>query len=274
MIWHAWIATCAFLLVPAFLPGCNFQYRMLYETDTPVPSEATLEQYDLSIWPGRVGGYRGLIARTRTDRPKGTFIVFHGNGGTAVDRSYYADELGRLGYRVILAEYPCYGGRKGELGEASFVKDANETVRLAHELYGGAIYLLGESLGAAVAAAVAASAPVQPAGVVLMTPWDTLQAVAQHHFRIVPARLFLKDSYDSVANLSSFKGRIAIVGAERDGIIPIRHARNLYGSLATPSKRMWAIAGAGHNDWLGRIDSSLWKEIADFVAGEKEESGS
>jgi len=266
---QAWLTGFTVLLTLLLLGGCNLQYRMLYETDTSLPSGGFLEENDLRFWPGKEE-YRGFIGGSGTGRPRATFIVFHGNGGTAADRSYYAHELGRLGYRVILAEYPRYGGRKGDLGEAAFVKDADETVRLAREMFSGPIYLLGESLGAGVAAAVAASTPVPLAGVVLMTPWDTLQAVARHHFRIIPVRMFLKDSYDNVANLSSFRGMIAVVGAERDGIIPIRHARDLYGSLATPSKRMWIIAGAGHNDWLVRMDESLWKEIVEFVAGEAE----
>jgi len=263
---HVSPAACAVILLLVFLPGCNLQYRMLYETDTTLPSESFLEENGLRFWPVGQEGYRGFIGGSGMARVKGTFVVFHGNGGTAAYRSYYATALGRLGYRVILAEYPRYGGRKGELGEAAFVADANETVRLASQLYGGPIYLLGESLCAGVAAAVAVSTPVPLEGVVLMTPWDTLHAVAQHHFRIIPVRLFLKDSYDNAANLRSFRGRIAIVGAERDGIIPLRHARNLYDSLATTSKRFWVIAGAGHNDWLGRMDESLWQEIVDFVA--------
>lgn len=267
MDYSAWIAACAVLLVLAFLPGCNFQYRMLYETDTSLPSQRAVEESDLRFWPGGEQVYRGFIGHAETGNPKGTFIVFHGNGGTAFDREYYAKAFGSLGYRVILAEYPCYGGRKGDLGETAFVKDAHETVRLVHELYGGPVYLLGESLGAGVVAAVAASTTVPVAGVVLMTPWDTLRSVAQHHFRIIPVRLFLKDSYDNVANLSKFRGKIAVVGAGRDGIIPIRHARNLFGSLSSPVKRMWVIEKAGHNDWLLYMDQALWQEIVDFVSG-------
>lgn len=262
-----WILGSSFLVALLLLAGCNLQYRMLYYPNEAAPSEQSLAESDMRFWPSAGQDYRGLIGSTDAGAVHGTFIVFHGNGGTAVDREFYVKALGSLGYRVILAEYPRYGGRTGELGETAFVKDAGETVRLAFEMYGGPIYLLGESLGAGVAAAVAASTPVPVAGAVLMTPWDTLRSVAQHHFRIIPVRLFLKDSYDNVANLSKFRGKIAVVGAERDGIIPMRHARDLFGSLSSPAKRMWVIGKAGHNDWPLYVDQSLWKEIADFVAG-------
>lgn len=51
-------------------------------------------------------------------------IVFHGNAGAAIDRSYYVDALTPLGYRVVLAEYPGYGGRSGQPREKVFVADA------------------------------------------------------------------------------------------------------------------------------------------------------
>jgi hypothetical protein len=174
--------------------------------------------------------------------------------------------LGTLGYRVILAEYPRYGGRKGELGEKAFVNDASETVRLAFEKYGGPLFVLGESLGCGVAAAIAKETSVKIDGIVLITPWDTLASVAQSKFPFLPVRLFLKDKYDNINNLRSFKGRIAVVGAGRDEVIPIGHAKDLYHSLSGTSKRMWTIQGVGHNDWPISTDTSWWKEIMDFVS--------
>jgi pimeloyl-ACP methyl ester carboxylesterase len=194
-------------------------------------------------------------------------VVFHGNAGTAADRSYYVNALASLGYRVILAEYPGYGARKGELGEIPFVNDAKETLRLASDKYGKPIYLLGESLGCGVVAAVAKETPVQIKGIILIAPWDTLLAVAKEKYRWLPVRLFLNDKYDSIQNLKSFRGRIAIIGAERDEVIPIHHAQTLYTSLLV-NKKMWTIKGAGHNDWPELVDLSWWKEITDFIRGD------
>jgi hypothetical protein len=173
--------------------------------------------------------------------------------------------LSALGYRVILAEYPRYGGRKGELGEKAFVTDANETVRLGFEQFGEPLFLLGESLGCGVAAAVAKETSVKIDGIILITPWDTLASVAKSKFPFLPVRLLLTDKYDNIDNLKSFKGRIAVVGAGRDEVIPIKHAKDLYGSFSSSTKRMWIIREAGHNDWPMHTNPSWWKEIMDFV---------
>ena len=249
------------------LSSCNLQYSLLYYPSPFVPSEGELAAHNIQFWPSGPRDYRGFIGAAQIRDRKGTVIVFHGNAGTAADRVYYATALGSIGYRVILAEYPGYGARKGELGEAAFVNDAHATVRLAAERYGEPIFLLGESLGCGVATGVVdKDRSLKIAGIILVTPWDTLLAVAKLHFPLFPVRLFMKDKYDNIGNLKWFRGKIAIIGAERDEIIPIRHANALYTSLSG-NKKMWVLKGAGHNDWSTSVDVPKWQEFMDFVKG-------
>ena len=94
-----------------------------------------------------VESYRDFVSPLEPQKARGTIIVFHGNAGSALDRSYYVHALGRLGYRVILAEYPGYGSRSGKPGENQFTADAVETVGRAAKQFGHPLFLLGESLG-------------------------------------------------------------------------------------------------------------------------------
>jgi pimeloyl-ACP methyl ester carboxylesterase len=258
-----------FLLVAVgmFFCGCNIQNNYLYFPDSERPSEELLRANHLKLWQVSAMDYRGIVDIAEIAKPKGTVIVFHGNAGKAADRIFYIETLSALGYRVILAEYPLYGGRKGTIGEKAFVADGAETVRLVFEQFGGPVFLLGESLGCGVAAAVAARTQVKIAGIILITPWDTLASAAQSKFSFLPVRLLLTDKYDSIGNLKSFKGRIALVGAERDEIIPITHAKRLYDSLSIIEKRMWIVTGAGHNNWHVHAQESLWKEVTEFMEG-------
>ena len=245
------------------------QNRFLYFPSGDRPSATMLAAENLAFWPLTAADDRGLIAAHEATVPNGTIVLFHGNGGTALDRGFYLEPLIELGFRVILAEYPKYGGRPGQVGEKPFVADGLETVRLAHEQFGEPLYLLGESLGCGVTAAVANQTSVPIAGIILITPWDTLAAVAKSLFPFLPVTMLLTDKYDSIENLKSFKKKISVVGAERDEILPIKHAHNLYNFLPENKKRMWIIKGAGHNDWPFHADSSFWKEITDFVKVEK-----
>lgn len=254
------------VLVAMVTAGCDvLQDHFLYFPDHVWPSAGALTARGLAFWMASGDDYRGLIVSPEPDAPAGTVIVFHGNAGKAADRGFYARMLVPLNYRVILAEYPGYGGRPGSRGEDQFVKDARRTVEAAFAEYGPPLFLLGESLGCGVAAAVAGNSPVPVEGVVLVTPWDTLLSVAGSHAPGFIARLVLKDRYDSVVNLASFAGKTAVIGAERDDIIPVRHAEVLYDSISG-KKRMWTIKGAGHNDWPMLASHALFREIMDFVA--------
>ena len=245
--------------------GCDMQNNMLYYPDLHLPSESELTAKGLQFWPDGATGYRAYISTKGIKDIKGTIVVFHGNAGTAADRDYYLSPLGLLGYRVILAEYPGYGGRKGELGEQSLVSDSVETLRIAEETYQGSIYLLGESLGCGVAAGVAKNTSLSIAGIILITPWNTLLAVAKDHYPYLPVSWFMKDRYDNAENLKLFQGRIAVVGAERDEVVPVRHAEELF-KLLPRNKRIWIIQGVGHNDWSMQMGISKWQEIMDFFS--------
>ena len=255
----------SFLIAAVFLEGCDMQNKFLYFPSSELPPEKLLAAEKMTLWQTTATDYRGLIAASDSPAHNGTVVLFHGNGGTALDRGFYIEPLSELGFRVLLAEYPRYGGRTGELGEKSFVADGLETIRLAYGQYGKPIYLLGESLGCGVVAAIAKQSSVPIAGIILITPWDTLALVAKSLFPFLPVTALLTDKYDSIANLKAFKGKISVVGAERDEILPITHARNLYANLPEGQKRMWIIKGAGHNDWPLYADASLFKEMTDFV---------
>ncbi len=241
------------------------QNRFLYFPEPQWPTEQMLKYENMKLWQATADDYQGLVVAVDTPAPNGTMVLFHGNGGTALDRGFYLKPLMNLGFRVILAEYPKYGGRPGKVGEKPFVAAGLETVRLAHEQYKEPLYLVGESLGCGVAAAIVKQTNVPIAGIILITPWDTLASVAGSLFPFLPVRLVLTDKYDSIKNLQSFKNKISVVGAERDEILPIKHAVKLYEALPEGRKKMWIIKGAGHNDWPMYTDISLFKEITDFV---------
>ncbi len=261
------IMKCAFVtgIMLMALSGCDLQYRLLYYPSKSIPSDGALAADNLRYWPSKTADYKGFVSTTVNTHIKGTILVFHGNAGTAADRTYYIQALAPMGYRVVLVEYPGYGARTGTLGEESFVRDAKETVKSAYKQYGGPLFLLGESLGCGVAAAAAKDSPVPIDGLFLITPWDNLLSVAKSKFPWIPSRFFMKDTYDSVNNLKDYHGRIAIVGAEKDDIIPIRHAIALYRSLPA-EKAMWVVKGAGHNDWTMAVGDSWWLEITKFLS--------
>lgn len=240
------------------------------------PEKSDPEQIDqmarnngLRLWPDSVQKYRGFLSRGNIQKPRGTIVIFHGNAGNALDRTYYAIALNRLDYRVILAEYPAYGARPGKTNERQFTADALESIRLAAQQFGRPLFLLGESLGSGVVCAALAKIDIPIDGVALITPWDTLPNLAQALYWFLPARWMLKDRYDNMANLARFRNPVAIVMAGQDEIIPNRLTRRLYDALNQP-KRLWTFPDAGHNNWPSGPHESWWGEMMFFLQSAKE----
>ncbi|MEM7291952.1 MAG: alpha/beta hydrolase [Pseudomonadota bacterium] len=88
------------------------QRKLLYLPTRSAVKPSYVAAAGLRYWPNE-SAPRGYIAESLETPAKGTVVVFHGNAGEALDRNYYRDALTPLGYRVVLAQYPGYGGRDG-----------------------------------------------------------------------------------------------------------------------------------------------------------------
>lgn len=245
-----------------------FQDRLLY-----LPDKTSLDQVVyraqgavLKLWPENGRGYRGFTPSNSPSPARGIVVVFHGNAGSALDRDYYVQPLQRLGFGVILVEYPGYGGRAGDPCEAVLVADGQETVRMAAREYGVPIYVWGESLGCGVASAVAAALGPAVGGIILLTPWDSLPRTAQAHYWFLPARWLVRDQYDNIHNLRQFSGPVAVLMSDRDEVIPNRLTQALIEKITSP-KRLWVFRDAGHNSWPTAPELAWWAEVMDFVTG-------
>ena len=244
------------------------QERLLYFPDAAGPSAAA--SCGLRPWPA-AGEFRGYVSDAPPEAPRGTFVVWHGNGGSALQRTYFTLALERRGYRVLLAEYPGYGGRPGRLSENSFVTDALETLEMARKAWPGPVFVLGESLGCGVAAAAAGRAP-WVAGAALITPWRTLPELAQSKYWYFPARWLVRDKYDSEQALAGFRKPVAVLLAGADEVIPIGQGRRLYESIRAP-KRLWVFDNAGHNTWPVDAGEGWWDEVISFLHPPEPASG-
>lgn len=260
------IPTLVLVVISVLLSGCNLERHLLYHPGQESIGE--IQQYTanngLQMWPAQGETYQGIISWKEPIRFKGTAVVFHGNGGPAVFRGFYVAALEARGYRVVLAEYPGYGGRPGEPSEKTIVADARQTALRVLRDFGGPLYLWGESMGCGVASALSTDPELHPRGVVMLTPWDSLSNEGKAKVPWLPVRLLLHDTYDNVANLRHYKGPVAVIMSRRDEVIPNRLTERLYRSLSQP-KKLWVFETAGHNDWPHSPELVWWDEVTDFL---------
>jgi hypothetical protein len=72
--------------------------------------------------------------------------------------------------------------------------------------------------------------------------------VAAYHFPWLPARLLLRDRYDSASYAAKVNAPTIILAAERDEVIPRASSEALYRSFRPGLASFHLVSQAGHND--------------------------
>jgi len=265
------------LVLVGYAAACGYlffnQDSMIYEgAAVPISVEtATREAAAVGLvpWKGMTTGAAGSQGFVQPNfaapAPRGTIVFFHGNGESAW---LWVDEIApfaRRGFRVFLYEYPGYGGRAGSPSEKAIVPDARALIRSLDKSGYGPVYVWGESLGSGVAAAVCADEGLPVRGLTLVTAWDNIANVALSYYPYVPVRSFMKDRYDSAANLKNFRRPVCVIYGDEDSTVLPALSLNLYAHLPEPKKLM-LMRGHGHGDWPRSPELPWWDEALDFMA--------
>ncbi|NGN65211.1 alpha/beta hydrolase [Streptomyces sp. A7024] len=188
----------------------------------------------------------GWFLAAEGGEPYATVVVANGNGGNRAGRVGLAEGLAERGYSVLLTDYRGYGGNPGSPSESGLTADLRAAVAYAAgrpDTDPRRLVYFGESLGTAVAAAVAADRP--PAALVLRSPFPELADIAQDHYWYVPTRLLLRDRFRTSQHLSAYDGPLQVIAGTRDEIVRPALTRDVADEHATTYTE---IDSAHHND--------------------------
>ena len=221
-----------------------------------------LEPFDVTAADGTVlRGY--YLPRLRDGRPRPAVLYFSGNAEDQTGFFLWSpNEL--VAYSVAGVDYRGYGASAGKPSETLVKADALAVYDALLQKLGpdGRIVVMGRSLGSGVAAYVAANRPV--AGVILVTPYESLAAVGQASHPLAPVRLLMKHPFDVAPDAARVTAPALFLVAGDDTLIPPVHAKRLADVWPGP-KTVETIVGATHNNV---IDNPMyWKLIREFLKG-------
>jgi len=185
-------------------------------------------------------------------------------GGNAEEASWIIDDPDRpTDWAWLAMNYRGYGLSEGSPGEKALVADALrvfDLVAARADIDPGRIVAYGRSLGSGAAVQLAAARRL--AGVILVTPYDSLVAVAGRHYPYLPVSMMLRHRFDSIAHAPALDVPLLAIAAARDGIIPPVHAKRLADAWKGP-KRYAELGGADHNSIGGHAD--FWRLKREFL---------
>ena len=197
-------------------------------------------------------------------KSQGPLVLYF--GGNAEEVSWMIETVlaEAPGASWLLMDYRGYGQSTGSPSEKALVADALALYDHAAKLPSvdpKRIHVFGRSLGSGPAVALAAERPL--AGLVLVTPFDSLVAVAKRYYWYLPVGWMLKHRFDSIALAPQSKTPLLCLIAERDEVIPAAHGERLCDAWGGPKKKI-VLAAAGHN--TTDAQPMFWRSIREFLA--------
>jgi pimeloyl-ACP methyl ester carboxylesterase len=171
-------------------------------------------------------------------------IYFGGNSELITHRSGYFEQV-FADYSVYLINYRGYGNSEGSPTEVALFADALAIHDQIREKY-SSVSAYGRSLGSGVAVYLAAKRPLDQ--LILLTPYDSIAAVAQKIYPLFPVRYLIKDRFDSGARAGTIEIPVLIASAEHDREIALEHTQALRQRFTHAEVKYRQIAGAAHND--------------------------
>ena len=265
-----WTATLFIVIFGGLLlSGCQdfFVYHPTVEDEATV--HALADSRRLEPWLGAGQVRVGWYAASSTSGEAQRVILFHGNGGQAVDRDHYVRAFHgprALGeWDVYILEYPGYGSRPGEPSEQALIAAARDaTERLLDQEPEKPLYIVGTSLGSGVASQIGAEYAQRVPAILLITPFTNIEDVGASTFPRFLVRMILRDRYDNESALAQYNGRVAVLLAGEDRVVPTELGRRLYDGYGGP-KKLWIQPEAGHNTLNFDPSLQFWAEVTRFL---------
>jgi pimeloyl-ACP methyl ester carboxylesterase len=188
-------------------------------------------------------------------------------GGNAEDVTQSINLIKSLGFKTIyLYNYRGYGLSEGVPSQENLYSDAlkiyDSIVESSANVLNRNLFIIGRSLGAAVAVYLAAQRPVSK--VILVTPFKSIHSLVREKFP--PLHLFIKQKFPSDEYAPEITASLLMLIGESDTLISNENSKSLF-NIWKGKKQLKSIEHAGHNDIHQSIEFET--AIKEFVNGDK-----
>lgn len=195
-----------------------------------------------------------------------TLLWFHGNAGNISHRVENLKLLhDRVHINVFIFDYRGYGQSEGKVSEEGTYSDGEAALRYLRtrkDVDPKGIVFFGRSLGAAVAAELAARE--ECLAVILETPFASIREMARTALPFIPLGPLLRTRYDVVEKVKRVKVPILVLHGDKDEVVPFEQGKKVF-AAALPPKEFYTIRGAGHNDTYIVGGNSYFATLKDFI---------
>lgn len=201
-----------------------------------------------------VAGERVRISSRPHDGPKA--VVYF--GGNAEDVAFTLPELAALfpDRAIYLMHYRGYCGSSGHPAEPALRSDARALFAMVHARHPD-VTVVGRSLGSSLAIQLAAEEPVSR--LVLITPFESILAIAKRTAPFLPMTLLLRDRYESWRYAPRVTCPTLLIAGSHDELVPMTDTEKLLHAFRPGVATLRVIDGADHNSVSD--EAAFWEAV-------------
>lgn len=175
-----------------------------------------------------------------------TVLFLHGNAGNISHRLESLEIFHELGLATLIIDYRGYGRSEGKPSEAGLYRDADAAWHYLVEdrkIPPQRVIVFGRSLGAAVAAHLAAERPL--GGLILESAFTSVPDRGAELYSIFPIRLLARIHYPTAEWVTQVRAPVLVIHSEEDELIPFHHGEAIY--QAAPEPKQFLPIQGDHN---------------------------
>jgi hypothetical protein len=191
-----------------------------------------------------------LVGKARLSKSSKLLLYF---GGNADDASAILKYLNPdLDMQVVAFNYRGYGESSGKPSQEAFFSDAlaiYDTYAKDKE-----VIIMGRSLGTGVATYLASKRPATH--VVLITPFDSIRAIAKAKYPYFPIDWLIRHPFESIKYTPQIEAKISVVEVSDDKVVPNIHTANLLKTISNLFLHV-KLENITHGEVLRAIDFNV-----------------
>ena len=234
-----YLALCAALFV--------FQRSLIY-----FPRPAAVEAADARLKLSMPDADVWVTTRARAG-PRA--VIYFGGNAEDVSRNLPGFAEAFPDDALYFLHYRGFGGSGGSPSEEAIAKDA---LALFDQVYAShpQIAVVGRSLGSGVAVRLASQRPVQQ--LILVTPYNSLEEIAEQHYPWLPVKWLLRDRFESGKYAAHIRVPTLLLAASDDEVIARASTERLLDSFPKGVAVLKVVPDSGHNSISERREYLQW----------------
>jgi alpha-beta hydrolase superfamily lysophospholipase len=197
-------------------------------------------------------------------------LFFHGNGEVVSDYDAISPFYHQRKINLVVADYRGYGASSGTPTLTDLVQDAHvifKEVRgeLSRRSLQKDLWIMGRSLGSISGLELAYHYQKEVQGLIIESGFPSVVRILFHLGIPSPVQSLEKIDQECLEKIKKIFLPTLIIHGEKDSLVPLENAREIYRHLGAEEKKLLVIPSATHNDIMQVGFRDYFKTIQQFV---------